>query len=514
MKKKLLSFAAALLLTLNMLPCAYADYITIGSCVAGDEINCFISDVPADATVTAQSLPFGCELASEPENGLTRLYLRGRPIYAGEQSFTLDIVGTISGSIVCSLDVLPDIPTVTQSGSVRCSKGESVLLTVGASIDDAGLLSYQWFRENGAPLQGAAGNSYAPDTSVTGLSRYYCEVTNNNGGRTAAVNTGLFTVEVTEPVLQSVSVATIPTKTEYVLGDRPDTTGLSLMLIYSDGGSAIVNTGFGVSPAAFTAEGIQTVELDYQGKKCSYQVTVKSSAESIEGIGVVTLPTKTSYTVGDGLETAGLSIRVYTAAGHYDVATGLSCSPVTLNTEGDQTITVKYGDKTCTFKVKVESDKLVVKSLAVVQKPTLLKYTVGDRLDSTGLIVRVTTNKGTEDISTGFACTPKVLAAVGQQTVTVVYGAQTCSFTVEVAAKDLKPSPSPSLSPSPSASPSSGVSPSPGQASASPSYKPSYHESHETKASNTLVKVIVVVSALALAGLGAYVYIMQRKGRR
>ncbi len=511
MKKILVSLAAALLLMLNTVPCAYAEYITIGSCYAGDEINCYISDVAADCQVTALSLPYGCTVVGETENGASRLYLRGKPVYAGSHTFTLELAGSAVGSIVCTLEVKPALPRITQSGNVNCSVGESVLLTVGASISDEGSLSYQWFYGNGGLIPGAIGNSYAPDTSAVGVSQFYCEVTNTNSGLTAALDSPLITVSVSEPVLQSISVASMPTKTQYNLGDSLDTAGLSVSLNYSNGRSSAISSGFGVYPSVFTFEGTQNVELSYQGMKCTFQVTVTKGASSIEGIGVVTLPKKTVYTEGERLETEGLSIRVYTPAGQYDVSDGLSCSPMLLETEGDQTVTVSYEGKTCTFKVKVESDEPEVKSVSVVQKPTLLDYTVGDRLDSTGLIIRVTTNKGTEDITTGFACTPKVLTTAGQQAITVVYGPKTCTFTVNVSARQTA-SPSPSVKPS--SSPVPGASPSPGEVSASPVHTPNSHSSHETRAGNTLVKVIMVVAVIALVGLGAYVYIMQRRGHK
>ena len=78
-----------------------------------------------------------------------------------------------------------------------------------------------------------------------------------------------------------------------------------------------------------------------------------AKAPVIEGIGVLTLPNKTQYKEGDRLVTDGLSVRVYTDQGYYDVTGGLECSPATLSTPGTQTITVRYENKSCTFTVEV-----------------------------------------------------------------------------------------------------------------------------------------------------------------
>lgn len=511
MKKKILSLAAVLLMLFAAQSGAYAEeFCAIGSCTAGDKINCYISDVAPNAVIDALSLPQGCEIATEDIGTAVRLYLRGTPVIAGEQMFSLAVSGAESYSILCSLEVLPDLPTIVQSGDVTCSIGERVQLSVGARVDDGGALSYQWFYGNGILIQDAINSAYSPDTSRSGVNQYYCEVTNTNNGITAAVNTDLFTVSVSEPVVKNIAVATLPAKLEYSQGDKLDTTGLSVLVTYTSGQSTVITAGFSVTPTDLAIEGTQTVQINYQGQKCSFQVSVKNAAEVVEGIGVVTLPSKTKYIEGDRLDTTGLSIRVYTDKGNYDVSSDLKCTPTVLDTAGSQTITVTYGAKTCTFKVNVEAKVETVQGISVSAKPAKLDYTVGDKLDAAGLTITVTTNKGTKDISTGFTCTPKLLTAAGQQEITVVYGANTCKFTVTVKAK-ATPSPSPTAKVSPS--PTASVSPSPGAVTASPTHTPTYHESHETRAGNTLVKVIVVVSVLALGGLGAYVYMMQRKGR-
>ena len=247
-------------------------------------------------------------------------------------------------------------------------------------------------------------------------------------------------------------------------------------------------------------------------------VTVEESSEPVvEGIGVLIMPDKISYKVGDRLVTDGLTVRVYTDQGYYDVTSGLECSPATLSTEGSQIITVRYAGKSCTFSVDVEEEKEVVQSISVASMPTKTSYTVGERLDTSGLVIRVVTNKQVKDISEGFSCTPKLLSNEGSQQVRVVYGAVSCIFNVSVVANSTpSPSPTATASPSPTASPqvSPGASPEGGAASPSPSSNSSSHEPHETRAGNTFIQVMLALALLALVGLGAYVYTMQRKNRK
>ena len=250
--------------------------------------------------------------------------------------------------------------------------------------------------------------------------------------------------------------------------------------------------------------------IRYGGAMCYFYVTVENKEAVVDGIGVVTLPKKTQYKVGDNLETEGLSIRAYSGNTHFDIFSGLDCSPTVLNTAGSQTITVTYAGKTCTFTVKVAEEKEVIQTVTVAARPTKVEYTVGDRLDSTGLTLRVVTNKGTSEITSGFTCTPKVLTAAGTQTVTVVYGQYTCTFDVTVKAAS-SPSPSPTPTPSPSASPAVSASPSAGPGAVSPSPSASRHDNGSNSVS-AVVKVGLIVAVLALAGLAGCVYVLQKKG--
>ena len=243
-------------------------------------------------------------------------------------------------------------------------------------------------------------------------------------------------------------------------------------------------------------------------------VTVENNEPVIQGIGVLTLPTKTQYKEGDRLVTDGLSVRVYTDQGYYDVTGGLEVSPAVLGVAGTQTITVKYQGKSCTFTVQVEEDKEVVQSISISSLPAKTSYTVGDRLDTTGLSVRVVTNKQITDVSQGFTCSPMVFSSAGSQTVTVNFQGKTSTFTVQVAERSspspsptASPSPSPTASASPSASPDSGASP-------SPTHTVTVHEPHETNAGSAFLQIVLMLALLGLVGIGAYVYTVQRRNRK
>lgn len=82
------------------------------------------------------------------------------------------------------------------------------------------------------------------------------------------------TVSAPKVTLTSVSVAAMPTKTVYEIGDTLNTAGLKLKLTYSDGSTKTVTSGFIVSSPDMTTAGIKTVTVDYQGKTTSFTITV------------------------------------------------------------------------------------------------------------------------------------------------------------------------------------------------------------------------------------------------
>jgi len=79
-----------------------------------------------------------------------------------------------------------------------------------------------------------------------------------------------------------------------------------------------------------------------------------SAAKTLSSIAVKTMPTTTSYTVGDTLDTTGLVLTAtYSDESTADISTGFTCSPTSLSSAGTKTITVTYGGKTATFTVTV-----------------------------------------------------------------------------------------------------------------------------------------------------------------
>ena len=535
--KSSLAAILCLLLLLAAAPGAYADMIFPAPepVQAGSELNHHVATLNADVPISVmeESFPAGVSLYTEFAPEGQNIYLRGVPLYAGNYNC---IFSAGDASLSCPLTVEPAYPFILgTSGDVDCALNDPVQLEVSAYTLDGGVLSYQWYlgQFGSGAMIGDGSPLLSVGTTVPGTSYYYCVVTNTNNGFTASTASPVITVNVgNSSQISWVSLYSQPYKTTYSVGETLDTTGLQLSVGYTDGSSEVISSGFYVDSVQLSGPGVFPVSVYFEGYSCSFNVTVGEQAEIISRIEVLTPPTKTRYTVGETLDTTGLSIRAYnnSVVGYRDVGREfLTCSPSVLNTTGEQEILVVFGDKTCTFTVSVEGYEQP-ETLMVATMPNRVTYTVGDSLDATGLVLKqISTRQNTQLIYSGYTCTPIQLNTVGRQQITVYYGNLSTTFTVTVTAASAVVTPSPtaqlpagsgSVTPSmptsvPTALPSSAPTASPTvMPTLTPTMPPraSARSGHQSNLGRSLIGVIVITSVIALAVLGAYVFVMNQGG--
>lgn len=80
----------------------------------------------------------------------------------------------------------------------------------------------------------------------------------------------------------------------------------------------------------------------------------------------------------------------------------------------------------------------IVNSISIKTMPVKTEYTVGERVNPTGLVLEATVGNLTSTVESGYRCTPEYLTATGTQTVTVHYGGKTATYTVNVSASASK----------------------------------------------------------------------------
>ncbi len=516
MKKNVTAFALVLLLVFSMAGGAFADitYTAPVDVEAGLAFKHLLATVSSGNTISAMegSLPPGCEIVTEETSNGLDVYLSGTPSVVGSYNCAIDLGN--SNSLIYTLNVSASKPTVIVSPDVSCSVNEVIEIFVKASIAGSGQLGYQWYvnstdsTTNGQPIIGATGPTYVTNTSVPGCNYYYCVVTNSSGSQTRSTVSDTIEVRVTELQPSGIYINTLPSKIEYMEGDSLDTAGLSIRVDYTDGSSTIVTDGFSAYPTVLEKYGLQEIQINYLNQVCTFNVKVDTEEELIEKIEIGTMPHKTKYELGEDLDIKGLTLKVTSNKGETSVKNGFSCVPSTLNIVGKQTVTVRYQGKSCTFEVTVNEPEVPIR-IDVASRAKKLEYIVGDALDTTGLVIRVTgSNGGSEEVRSGFTCEPSVLSTSGKQKITVNYEGFQCTYYVTVTDKNPAATTAPTASPAPSAS--TTVSP-----NNTPSPAPSKdieHKPYDTGISTSAIFIIMIIALVIMLALGGFVFVMQRGG--
>ena len=209
-----------------------------------------------------------------------------------------------------------------------------------------------------------------------------------------------------------------PTKKEYNYGEDLNLSGLSVKAVMKSGNKtnvAINNckiTGYDKNKL-----GNQTVTVSYNEKIATFQVTVKDYITNLE----IVEPTKKEYNYGEDLNLSGLSVKAVMKSGNKTNITINNCkiTGYDKNKIGDQKVTVNYGGKAATFKVRVNN---YVTGIEIAKKPTKNQYIEGERIDLTGLVVNaVMADKTKIDVTDKITTVPSAEVLYKTETVYVSY---------------------------------------------------------------------------------------------
>ena len=268
-----------------------------------------------------------------------------------------------------------------------------------------------------------SGFSCSPDGVFTSGGTH--EITVSHGG----FNT-TFSVNVTAVAMTGISVFTLPTKTEYFMGEALNTSGLTIKTSYNNGFSEVITTGFTCSPTVLEQAGENHITVMFGGFETSFTVNV--SDVLAQSISIRSMPSKTVYFVGETLSTSGLTINVIYSSGQSEIISeGFSCSPTTLTSAGTTSVTVSYMGLTAQFNVVVNA--VAVTGISIKTAPTKTSYTYRDAFNPSGLELYVNYSNGTtETVTSGFVCSGYNIKKVGSQAITVNYLGHSTSFNITV----------------------------------------------------------------------------------
>lgn len=253
------------------------------------------------------------------------------------------------------------------------------------------------------------------------------------------------TFEVNVGTIQSIAVKTMPSKTQYYVGDAKkgiDATGLVLIATYSNGVTVDVNSGYSISNLnASTANTWETVTVSLFGKQTTFQVYI--NPVELVSIEIDRLP-QTAYFVGDTFSSVGLRIKAIYNNGDVKLKQGTACELLvgnidannyTFTSAGSKSVTVDYyeGSKNATTSFEVSAVAVKLDRLEIAKQPTKIAYKAGESIDTTGMIVNAIYNNGdVVDVTNSIDSIICDLTTVGEKEATVWYNNINTSFEITV----------------------------------------------------------------------------------
>ena len=290
-------------------------------------------------------------------------------------------------------------------------------------------------------LHGATGTPKFTLTAGEGKA----SLTDNNDGTAtiSAVSAGSATVTVTldgcESVvinftvldtanLSKIQVASQPTKTEYIVGEDFDASGLSIKVTYSDSTTDTITSGFTLSSPDMSTKGTKEVTVTYEEddiiRTTTFEIVVsfeevtvaeaialieqaedKKTADVYEVYGVVCDNTKDGVYIADEYNEQELSKKIRLYGLDNDTAKELIVGAKIVVEAKLQYFSSKSEYQTISSTLEVisydtEVEKLVT-GISIYRGPEKTTYYVGDnisKLDLSGLKIKVFYNDGTDSI--------------------------------------------------------------------------------------------------------------------
>lgn len=238
-------------------------------------------------------------------------------------------------------------------------------------------------------------------------------------------------VSSSSKTLDSITLDTSDAPTTFNVGDTFSYEGLSVTANYDDGTDDIV-TPTSVSTPNMSTAGQKTVTVTYtEGgvtKTATYTITV--NAVTLTSIEVS--DAKTAYYVGDTFVKPTVT-ATYSNGSTSDVTNSATFSGYNLSNAGNQTVTVSYTNgvtRTTSYSITVTA--VVVTSLEISGAKT--SFNVGDTFSFGGTVTAHYNNGSSADVTASASFSGYNMSTAGNQTVTVSYGGQSTTYSINVKA--------------------------------------------------------------------------------
>ena len=197
---------------------------------------------------------------------------------------------------------------------------------VGEAFDSTGLIITAYYNDNTSE-QVTGYTLSSPDMSAYGSKT----VTVTFDEKT--VDFSILVVDIT-----GIEIKTPPMKQEYLVGDTLDSTGLTVLVKYTDGTSETITSGFTVSELDSSSIGEKEITVTYKNHTATFKVLVYE----LQGIRITHYPEKTYYRVGEIFDPTGLVVVAMRTDNTEKEITDYTVSGFDSSKTGVKTITVSY----------------------------------------------------------------------------------------------------------------------------------------------------------------------------
>ena len=241
------------------------------------------------------------------------------------------------------------------------------------------------------------------------------------GGKSAE-----FDITVKENTVTKIEITKEPTKTEYIEGQDFDATGMIVKATYLDGTEKEI-TDYTIENGNELGKDVTEVEIKF-GKFSAF-VSVTVSENILVSIEVTTQPTKTEYIEGQTFDKTGMIVTGTLLDGSNIEISGYSVSESKLSID-DTKIEVVFKEKITYVNIVVK--KNIVAKIEITKLPNKTQYSVGEKFDATGMVVKAKYLDGTEKEITDYKITKTESLKIGDTNITIEYGGITSNIDITV----------------------------------------------------------------------------------
>lgn len=164
---------------------------------------------------------------------------------------------------------------VLSANVITLEVGDEHILNVSVSPEGAKIGKMKWSSsDESVATVTKDGKITAVGSGIAGIT-----VTMDGLDATCTVNVSAPADDVT---VTGIEIASLPNKTEYVVGEALSTDGLAIKVNYSDGSSETVTSGFSVNSETFTAAGTFAITITYSDYQVTFNVSVTEAETDTE----------------------------------------------------------------------------------------------------------------------------------------------------------------------------------------------------------------------------------------